>query len=66
MRAVDDASTAYPIAADRVAANGWLVALEAENSAAGAALMSAGFAQTFNWRLPDSETVLRVYRRTPC
>jgi 16S rRNA (guanine527-N7)-methyltransferase len=63
LRAVDDAATAYPIAADRVAAGGSLAALEAGHSAAGLALASVGFVETSVWELPESEAVLRLYAR---
>lgn len=60
LRAVDDADSAYPVAAERVASGGVLAALEPVHSAPGAAL---GWAEASVWQLPESETVLRLYSR---
>ena len=64
LRAVDDASSAYPIAAGQVAAGGFLAALEAEISAPGLALERLGFAAASVWPIPNSESVLRIYSRS--
>jgi len=63
LRAVDDAASAYPTAAGRVAAGGLLAALEGANSISGTRLTQMGFAESSVWRMPDSETVLRLYAR---
>jgi 16S rRNA (guanine527-N7)-methyltransferase len=58
LRAVDDSDSAYPIAAARVAAGGHLVALEGSS-----APVPSGFGEASVWKLPESETVLRIYSR---
>lgn len=63
LRAVDDAATAYPIAAARVRPGGSLAALEAENSPAGTVLVAAGWNVADVWPVPESGTVLRLYNR---